>query len=67
MVKNAFWLILKAIFVLKILKALLFGIVEKALDVDVAAGNQTVTIHILPNIWRSKGSQTIKFGQFIEF
>ena len=25
-----------------------------------------VTIHILPNISRSKGNQTMKFGQFIE-
>ena len=25
-----------------------------------------ITIHILPNISRSKGNQTMKFGQFIE-
>ena len=30
-------------------------------------GKQTVTIHILPNISRSKGSQTMKFGQLIEY
>ena len=29
-------------------------------------GQQTVTIHILPNISRSKGNQTLKFGQAIE-
>ena len=29
-------------------------------------GQQTVAIHILPNIWRSKGNQTTKFGQLIE-
>ena len=30
-------------------------------------GKQTVTIHILPKILRSKGNQTIKFGQLIEY
>ena len=29
-------------------------------------GQQTIIIHILPNISRSKGNQTIKFGQLIE-
>ena len=29
-------------------------------------GEQTIAIHILPNISRSKGNQTIKFGQLIE-
>ena len=28
---------------------------------------QTVTIHILPNVSRSKGNQTMKFGQLIEY
>ena len=28
---------------------------------------QIITIHILPNISRSKGNQTIKFHQFIEY
>ena len=28
---------------------------------------QTIVIHILPNISRSKGNQTMKFGQLIEF
>ena len=27
---------------------------------------QTIVIHILPNIWRSKGNQIMKFGQLIE-
>ena len=27
---------------------------------------QTTVIHILPNISRSKGNQTMKFGQLIE-
>ena len=30
-------------------------------------GELTIAIHILPNISRSKGNQTIKFGQFIEY
>ena len=30
------------------------------------AGLQTITLHILPSISRSKGNQAMKFGQFIE-
>ena len=30
-------------------------------------GEQTIAIHILPNILRSKSEQTIKFGQLIEY
>ena len=29
-------------------------------------GQQTITIHILPDISRRKGNQTMKFGQLIE-
>ena len=29
-------------------------------------GKQILTIHILPNISRTKGNQTMKFGQLIE-
>ena len=29
------------------------------------AGQQIITIHILPNISRSEGNQTMKFGQLI--
>ena len=28
---------------------------------------QIITIHILPNIWRSKGNQAMKFGQLTEY
>ena len=28
---------------------------------------EKITIHILPNIQRSKGTQTMKFGQFLEY
>ena len=30
-------------------------------------GQQVITIHILPNISRSKGNHTMKFRQLIEF
>ena len=30
-------------------------------------GKQTIAIHILSNISRSKGNQTMKFGQLIEY
>ena len=33
----------------------------------VQTGQQTITIHILPNISRSKNNQTKKNGQLIEF
>ena len=34
---------------------------------DVAAWLRILTILILPNISRSKGNQTLKFGQVIEY
>ena len=30
-------------------------------------GQQAITKHIFPNISQSKGNQTIKFGQLIEY
>ena len=30
-------------------------------------GKQTIAIHILPNISRSKGNQAMKFGRLIEY
>ena len=30
-------------------------------------GLQTILIHILPNISQSKGNQTVKIGQLIEY
>ena len=30
-------------------------------------GQQTIAIHILPNISRTKGNQAMKFGQLIEY
>ena len=29
-------------------------------------GQESITMHILPNITRSKGNQTMKFGHLIE-
>ena len=31
------------------------------------AGQEIVQIHILPNLLRSRGNQTMKFGQLIEY
>ena len=31
------------------------------------AGKQTIAMHILANVLRSKGNQTLKFGQLIEY
>ena len=30
-------------------------------------GLQTIAMHILPNVWQSKGNQTMKFGQLTEY
>ena len=30
-------------------------------------GLQTIAIHILPNIWQSKGNHTMTFAQLIEY
>ena len=30
-------------------------------------GKQTIATHMLPNIWSSKGNQTMKFDQLIEY
>ena len=77
MIKNAFYFILKALFVLKIFKFLsrFFGHVGKTTWLEWLTsklmtsqpGLQTIAMHILPNISQSKGNQTIKFGQLIEY
>ena len=53
MMKNAFPVILKALFDLKISKFL--------------SNWLTITIQVLPNISRNKGNQAITFGQFIKY
>ena len=77
--KNAFYFILKALLVLKIFKVLswLFGHVGKnglnrkrrltSKVMTSQPGWQTIALHILPNISRSKGNQTMKLGQLIEY
>ena len=79
MMENAFYFILKAPFFLKIFKFLswLFGNVKKTACIKnimlisklmtSQPGWQTITMHILPNISRSKGNQTIKFGQLVDY
>ena len=78
MMKNAFYSILKALFVLKIFRFLswLFGHAGKCLDKKAHVNfkiydvtdlrKQIVTIHIYPNISRSKGIKPMKFGQLTE-
>ena len=75
MMKNAFYFIFKALFVLKIFKFLswFFDDVEKTalleqlnLKIYVVTNLLTITIHMLTNILQSKGKQTIKFGQLIK-
>ena len=76
--ENTFYFILKALFVFKIFKFLpwRFGHVEKSfirkirlISTFMASqpGQQTITIHILPNISRSKGNQTMIFGQVMQY
>ena len=78
MMKNAFYFILKSLFVLKIFKFLsrLFGHVGNSLIRKISLtskfmtsllGLQTIAIHIFPNISQSKGNQTMKFGELIEY
>ena len=70
--KNASYFMLKALFVLDIFTFLywLFGYVEKRLDKEAMTsqtGQQLIAIHILRNIPRNEGNQTMKFGQLIEY
>ena len=71
MMKNAFYFIWKALFVLKMLTFLcwLFPLLEKTVCLerwcyfkfyDVTAWLTTITTHILSNISRSKGNHTLK-------
>ena len=75
MMKDAFYLILKTLIVLKIFECLpwLFVYVEKKdlirkirLFSKFTTSQSTITIYILPNISRSNGKQTMKFGRIIE-
>ena len=77
MMKNIFYFILKAFFVLKIFKFLSqrFGQQKKWLDqkdkvdfkiYDVTTGKLAIAVHILSIISRRKRNQAMKFGQVIE-
>ena len=77
--KNAFYFILKALFSLKLFRFLswiLGHIKENGLIRNIRlisefmtsqTGQQTIAIHILLSISRSKGNQTMKPGQLIEY
>ena len=78
MMENCFYFTLKVFFVLKIFNffSWLFGDVEKLLDrknqvnfkiMTSQLGKQTIAVHILLNISRSKGNQTMKTGQLTEY
>ena len=76
MMKNAFCSILKALVVLKIyFFSWLFGYVENTAWLEIKVNFKiyditvwlTITIHILPNISRSKGNRTMILGQLTEY
>ena len=78
MIKNAFYLTLKAIFVLKVIKFCLNilvrqknGLIKKMRLIlkfmTPQPGKQIIAIHILPNISKSKSNQTMEFGQLMEY
>ena len=73
--KNAFYFILKALSVLKIFKVFVTtfwpsrknGLIRKIRLILSEPSLQTIAIHILPNISKSKGNQKMKFSQLIEY
>ena len=65
--KNAFYFILKAIFVFKISKILSWKIRLTSEFMMSRPDLQTIATDILLNISRSKGNQTMKLGQLIEY
>ena len=68
MMENAFYFILKGLFVLEIftfLSHFLSRLISKFKTSQ--TGQQIITLHILPNISRSKDDQIMKFGQLIEY
>ena len=74
MMKNAFYFTVKVLFILKIYQFLcwLFSHIKKRLDkkdeviMMSQPGKQIIATHILANISKIKGSQTMKFGQLIK-
>ena len=74
MMKNTFYFTLESLFVLKIFNFLVMyksGLIRKIRFISKfmtsQSGQQSIAIHILPNISRSKDNQTMKFGQLIEY
>ena len=74
MMKNTFYFTLESLFVLKIFNFLVMyksGLIRKISFISKfmtsQSGQQSIAIHILPNISRSKDNQTMKFGQLIEY
>ena len=65
--KNAIYFILKALFVFKISKFLSRKIRLTSEFVMSRPVLQTIATHILLNISRNKGNQTMKLGQLIEY
>ena len=79
MMKNVFYFILKALFSFSsyLIFVATFWSCWKNCEIRKSSlaskfmtsqpGLQTIAIHILPNISQSKGNQTMKLGQLIEF
>ena len=72
MMKNVFYFTLKILFVLKIFKfSPENGLIKKIRLIPKFMtsrhGKRRIAIHILLNILRYKGNQTMKFGQLIEY
>ena len=67
MMKNAFYIILRALSVLKRFKFFHNFLVMQQNFMTSQPGLHSVTIHIFPNISQNKGNQKMKFGQLIEY
>ena len=74
MMRNAFYFGLKALFVLKIFVLTFWSCrkttwLERLISKFMTSqpGKQIIAIHMLPNISRSKGNQTTKFGQSMKY
>ena len=75
MMKNAFYFILKALSVIKIFKVFVTtfwpsrknDLIRRIRLISSEPSLQTIAIYILLNISKSKGNQTMKLGQLIEY
>ena len=66
--KKNFYLIFKLPFVLKIIKFLTWLTKKKLISkfMTIQTGKQIILIHIMPNVSKSTGNQSMKFGQLID-